>query len=301
MTTPYEHAVRAALQMLESASADGVFPATLSSSLHRQLEEELRAVQGGRLRPRSLATALSHQMFDSGHIDDGFSSALDAMLAAEGSAPGEPTLLPRVTVRQMKEAGVRTLKAGGPLLGNYGLLVPAVTSDDGTRLITVDIDGRQVLPAFSSRELFDEWASGSIDAEVSATLVPAGGMGRLAPGVDIVINPLAERLILTNEQTIPAGAVSFGSPSHVDPRVLTAVRTASDRAGIARVSLAQVVSEGRSLLTAVPTGDAASVRAFAVALGESLPSGVGLDILPGDTELGAVIAAEIPPVSERES
>jgi hypothetical protein len=277
-----------------------VLPAALSSSLRRQLEEELRAVQDGRLQPRSLATALSHQMFDSGHVDDGFSSALDAMLAAEGSAQGEPTLLPRVTVRQMKEAGVRTLKTAGPLLGNYGVLVPAMTSDDGTRLVTVDIDGRRVLPAFSSRELFDDWASGAVEAAVSATLVPAGGVGRLASGVDIVINPLTERLMLTNERTIPAGVVSFGRPSQIDPRVLTAVRTASDMAGIARVSLAQVVSEGRSLLTAVPTGTAASVRAFATALGETLPSGVGLDILPGDTQLGAAIAAEIPPVSGRD-
>ncbi|WP_298861792.1 SseB family protein [uncultured Microbacterium sp.] len=298
MTTPYEDTVRAALQTLEAASANGVFPAALSSSLRRQLEDELRAVHDGRLQPRSLATALSHQMFDSGHIDDDFSSALDAMLAAEGSASGAPTLLPRVTVRQMKEADVRTLKTAGPLLGNYGLLVPAITSDDVTRLITVDVEGRRMLPAFSSRELFDEWASGATEAAARATLVPAGGVGGLASGVDIVINPLTERLMLTNERTIPAGAVSFGRPTQIDPRVLTAVRTASDMAGIARVSLAQVVSEGRSLLTAVPTGDAASVSAFAAALGETLPSGVGLDILPGDTRLGAAIAAEIPPVSE---
>ncbi|MEJ1090053.1 SseB family protein [Microbacterium sp. Mu-80] len=301
MTTTYEHTVLTALQALESASANGVFPAALSSSLRRQLEEELRAVRDGRLQPRSLATALSHQMFDSGHVDDGFSKALDGMLAAEGSAQGEPTLLPRVTVRQMQEAGVRTMKTGAPLLGNYGLLVPAVNSQDGTRLLTIEVDGSRTLPAFSSRELFDEWASNAVDAGVSAALVPAGSAGQLAPGLDIVINPLNERLVLTNEHTIPAGAVSFGRPSQIDPRVLTAVRTASVSAGIAQVSLAQVVSGGRSLLTAVPMGDAASVSAFAAALGETLPSGVGLDILPGDTQLGAAIAAEIAPVFERDS
>jgi hypothetical protein len=46
---------------------------------------------------------------------------------------------------------------------------------------------------------------------VSAALVPAGGIGRLAPGVDVVINPLNERLVLANEQTIPAGTVQLGA------------------------------------------------------------------------------------------
>lgn len=301
MTTTYEQAVLAAMQALDMDSAKVAFSPELGSSLRGQLEEELRAVQSGRLPARSLATSLSHQMFDSGHVDDGFSNALDGMLAAERSAQGEPTLLPRVTVRQMKEAGVRTMKTGAPLLGNHGLLLPAVNSEGGTRLITIDVDSRRTLPAFSSRELFDEWASGATDVGVSAALVPAGSVGQLAPGLDVVINPLNERLVLTNEQTIPAGVVSFGRPSQIDPRVLTAVRTASAGAGIAQVSLAQVVSGGRSLLTAVPVGDAAAVSAFAAALGETLPSGVGLDILPGDTQLGKAIAAEIPPVFERDS
>lgn len=298
MTTKYEEALLAALQALESASADGVFPASLSSSLRGQLEEELQTVRAGHLPPRSLATALSHQMVDSGHIDDRVSAALDGMLAAEGSAQGEPSLLPRVTVRQLGERGVRTLAAAEHLLGRYGLLLPVMNAQDGTRLITIEVEGGRALPAFSSRELFDEWASGAPEG-ASPALVPAGGVGRLAPGVDVVINPLNERLMLANERTIPAGTVSFGRPGHVDPRVLTAVRAASDSAGIARVSLAQVVADGQSALTAVPTGDSASLRAFAAALGGALPAGVGLDILPSDTQLGAAVAAEIPPLFER--
>jgi hypothetical protein len=299
MTTTYEKAVLDALAALDSASENGTFPAELSASLRGQLEGELHGVREGRLSPRSLAAALSHQMVDSGCIDDRFSAALDTMIAAEASAPGEPTLLPRVTVRQLGETGVRTMDAAGPLLGRYGLLLPVMNAPDGTRLITIEIEGSSALPAFSSRELFDEWASGATESGVSAALVPAGGIGRLAPGVDVVINPLNERLVLANERTIPAGTVSFGRPSHIDSRVVTAVRAAGDSAGITRVSLAQVVSGGQPSLTAVPTGDAASVGAFVAALGETLPPGVGLDVLPGDTQLGAAIAAEIPPVFDR--
>ncbi|WP_285727949.1 SseB family protein [Psychromicrobium xiongbiense] len=198
MTLSYEDAVVQALDALAAASAQKAFPARLSSSFRRELEAELRAVRSGQLSPRSVAVSLTHQVVDSGHADEGFERALTRMYELQGSAPGTLTLLARVTVRQLREAGIGTLEAASSLVARHGVLVPTVEEHGTSRLITITVHGRPMIPAFSSRELFDAWVSESKEAGVIASVVPATGVGQLAPGVDVVINPLNEHMVLRN-------------------------------------------------------------------------------------------------------
>jgi hypothetical protein len=212
VTLTYEDAVLAALEALADTPAQQVVPVGLiASSFRHQLEEELRAVQAGRMTPRSLAGSLSHQMVDSGHCDDSFSRALDGMYELQESVLGTMTLMARVTVRELREKGMGTREAAASLLGRYGLLVTAVGSQGSTRPTTMNVDGRQMIPAFSSRDLFDEWAVEAGQVGVTASPVQVRHLGQLAPGVDVVINPLNERTVLRNERPIDS-PISGGEP-----------------------------------------------------------------------------------------
>ena len=200
MTSTYEDALISALDVLSAAQSTGSLPAELCSSSRHQLDVELAAVRSGRVMPRSLAVSLTHQLVDSGHHDDAFFHALEILHEAEESQAGVMTLLPRATVRQLRENRIDTLARAGSVLGRFGVLVPAVNVQGETRLGTISFSGRRMVPAFSSRDLFDEWAQATEDAEVVASLVPAAGLGELAPGIDFVLNPFGEGAILTNER-----------------------------------------------------------------------------------------------------
>ncbi|OZB86113.1 SseB family protein [Microbacterium sp. 13-71-7] len=200
MTSTYEDALISALDVLSAAQSTGSLPAELCSSFRHQLDVELAAVRSGRVMPRSLAVSLTHQLVDSGHHDEAFSHALEILHEAEESQADVMTLLPRATVRQLRENRIDTLARAGSVLGRFGVLVPAVNVQGETRLGTISFSGRRMVPAFSSRDLFDEWAQAAEVAEVVASLVPAAGLGELAPGIDIVLNPFGEGAILTNER-----------------------------------------------------------------------------------------------------
>lgn len=211
MTSTYEDALISVLDVLRAAQAAGSLPAELCSSFRHQLDGELAAVRSGRVTPRSLAVSLTHQLVDSGHHDDAFSHVLETLYEAEGSQADIMALLPRATVRQLREHRIDTLARAGAVLRRFGVLVPAVNVQGETRLGTISFSGRQMVPAFSSRDLFDEWAQAADGTGIVASLVPAAGLGELAPGVDIVLNPLGEGAILTNERrTIDPGEQMSG-------------------------------------------------------------------------------------------
>lgn len=222
--------------------------------------------------------------------------------------PVQAQMLPRQSLAGLATSSDSVLSSWWQDFRAFGVHLPVLTDGetDAVRVPQVVAQGGSAfVPVFTDEDASGRWASGlGSTGRVAFRLVRLLDAAGIADrgGVGIAINPLDENVALTgpfvsaqvSPQVLPAGTeLNLGRPASLPDGLEPALQQwARNDPAISEVSLAQAITrDGRQgLLAVVRRVPPLTPDRMGRALHAVLPAGVGVDLVPADSDLGRAVA-----------
>lgn len=306
-----ESAARAVSEML--TAPDSLLSNDQAVQVRSHIADAVRRVRDGAPGTVLRASDLARRITDAGgpgSIRPELATAL-ARLEEASAAASELRLIPRPTLRGLRELGVPVSAQMVARIVNEAVLLPNLSADDDNLSVPqmrAD-DGRTFIPVFSDRGSHDHWADGA-DVQPRAVMIRIADAGDLLlrTGSDgLVVNPLQENVVLgatAMKQALgsvpisPGTELSYGLPATMpdglETSVIAALRSVPGAFAATIVNLVHGDAEQRLAVVVAHEGDGEPVQEFGRALGLSLGASLSIDVLDGTSDLGRRILADLP-------